>query len=139
MQVRGIVAARHRDRDVLCIRGMTRRITPLALTLSLLVPALAPARAGAAPVRIVALLAPPLEGKLNVNTATAAQWDLLPGIGPATAAKILEHRSKKPFRDISQLMRVDGIGRKTFDAIKRFLVVEGETTLRVASPQDGAS
>jgi|GEM_PF-885899 len=71
-----------------------------------------------------------LEGQLNINTATQPQWELLPGIGPSTAAKIVEYRSKHPFADATQLMRVKGVGRKTFDRVKPFLSTKGETTLR---------
>lgn len=92
--------------------------------------------AHAAPLPVpAAFMAPPLEGQLNVNAATAEQLELLPGVGPVTAARILEYVAHHPVKHPSQLMRVKGIGRKTYDRIKPFLVVEGETTLRVASPQ----
>jgi DNA uptake protein ComE-like DNA-binding protein len=88
-----------------------------------------------------AFMAPPLEGQLNVNAATAAQWEMLPGIGPVTAARILEYVAHHPVKHTSQLMRIKGIGRKTYDRLKPFLVIEGDTNLRVASPQadDGPS
>lgn len=122
-------------------RGMTRR-TPITLARSLvlalacLVPAIAVAQPRPIP---VAMLAPPLEGELNVNASTAEQWELLPGIGPTTAARILAFIAKKTLTHTSQLMRVKGIGRKTYDRMKPYLVLEGETTLRVAEPSAGAS
>jgi len=70
-----------------------------------------------------------LQGQININTATAAQLDLLPGIGPATSAKIVAYRERHPFRHISHLMRVDGVGPKTFAAIQQYLTLDGETTL----------
>jgi DNA uptake protein ComE-like DNA-binding protein len=81
-----------------------------------------------------AFVAPPLEGQLNVNTATAEQLELLPGIGPVTAQRILDYVKQHPIKHPSQLMRIKGIGRKTYDRLKPYLVIEGETTLRVASP-----
>lgn len=80
------------------------------------------------------LVAPPLEGQLNVNDATTEQWELLPGIGPTTAARILAFVQRRALSHASQLMRVKGIGRKTYDRIKPFLVTSGETTLRIADP-----
>lgn len=82
-----------------------------------------------------AMLASALEGQINLNTATAEQLQLLPGVGPATAAKIIAYRERRPFRAITHLMRIEGIGRKRFEAVRRYLTVEGETTLRVAAPQ----
>ncbi len=76
--------------------------------------------------------APALEGKLNINAATQDQWELLPGIGPSTAKKLVAYRAKRKFGDILHVMRIKGIGRKTFEQIKPFLVLSGETTLHAA-------
>ncbi|MDI6844004.1 MAG: ComEA family DNA-binding protein [Anaerosomatales bacterium] len=57
--------------------------------------------------------------KVNINTATAAELDTLPGIGPATAQKIVDDRERNgPFASPEDLMRVPGIGPKKFDALK---------------------
>jgi competence protein ComEA len=77
-----------------------------------------------------ALLAPQLEGQLNLNTATQEQLELLPGIGPAMAKKIVDYRASKPFADPAQVVRIKGIGRKTYEKLKPMLTVKGETTLR---------
>ena len=58
-------------------------------------------------------------GKVDLNTATAEQLDALPGIGPATAAKIVADRTNNgPFRKVEDLMRVPGIGPAKMDALK---------------------
>jgi competence protein ComEA len=50
-------------------------------------------------------------GPVDLNTATAEQLDTLPGVGPATAAAILEHRDREgPFRSVEELLDVPGIG-----------------------------
>jgi competence protein ComEA len=72
-----------------------------------------------------------LEGQININTATAAELEQLPGVGPAIAERIVSYRKDNPFKQRNQIMRVKGIGEKTFAKIKDYLVVEGDTTLRV--------
>ena len=56
---------------------------------------------------------------LNLNTATLDQLTTLPGIGPKTAERILEYRTKNGgFKKIEELMNVKGIGEKSFLKIK---------------------
>lgn len=50
-------------------------------------------------------------GKVNLNTATEAELDALPGVGPVTAAAIIEWRNRNGrFASVDQLAEVDGIG-----------------------------
>jgi len=94
-------------------------------------PALAAAERGAspAPLAVVMAEAPALEGKLNPNDASVAQWELLPGVGPTTAARAVEYAKKYPFKDLLHVMRVKGIGRKTYDRIAPYLTLQGTTTI----------
>jgi competence protein ComEA len=63
-------------------------------------------------------------GKVDLNTATVADLDTLPGVGPATAAKIVADREENgPFRTPEDLMRVPGIGAKRFDVLKGLVSV----------------
>jgi competence protein ComEA len=68
-------------------------------------------------------------GVVNVNTATEAQLQLLPRIGPAKARAIVKHRSRAKFRNPWDLTRVKGIGRKSFRSLRPYVAVKGETTL----------
>jgi competence protein ComEA len=73
-----------------------------------------------------------LEGQVNINTASAAPLELLPGIGPSIAERIVGYRETHRFEQSNSIMKVKGVGQKTFAKIKAYLAVEGETTLRVA-------
>jgi competence protein ComEA len=60
----------------------------------------------------------PATTRIRINTATAAELDLLPGIGPALAARIIESRRVDgPFGGLEDLQRVRGIGPKTAENI----------------------
>jgi competence protein ComEA len=56
---------------------------------------------------------------VNLNTATLAQLDALPGVGPVLAQRILDYRTQNgPFTTIDQLQEVPGVGPKKFDSLK---------------------
>ncbi|MDD3805867.1 MAG: helix-hairpin-helix domain-containing protein [bacterium] len=58
-------------------------------------------------------------GPVDLNTADEEQLDTLPGVGPATARKIIEYRDKNgSFRHTDDLMKIPGIGRKKYDKLK---------------------
>lgn len=64
--------------------------------------------------------------RLNLNTATAAQLERLPRIGPTLSQRIVEDRATYGrFRSTQDLMRVSGIGPKTLEAIED-LIFAGE-------------
>ena len=61
---------------------------------------------------------------VNLNTATSAELQALPGIGVARANRILEYRQKNgPFKRIEEIMNVQGIGEKVFLRLKPQLTV----------------
>jgi len=63
-------------------------------------------------------------GKVDLNRATVADLDTLPGVGPSTAQKIVDDRTKNgPFKKIEDLMRVTGIGQKKFESLKDLVTV----------------
>jgi competence protein ComEA len=63
-------------------------------------------------------------GKVNLNTATLAQLDSLPGVGPVLAQRILDHREKNgPFRTVSDLRQVEGIGDTRYEQLKELVTV----------------
>jgi competence protein ComEA len=63
-------------------------------------------------------------GKVNINSATASDFENLPGIGPVLAQKIVDYRDQHgPFRSIQDLMKVTGIGQKKFDSLSAYVTV----------------
>ncbi|GGS06714.1 DNA-binding protein [Micromonospora fulviviridis] len=81
----------------------------------------APAAGGGGP---AAGGAAPGSGPVNLNTATLAQLDALPGVGPVLAQRILDHRDQHGgFRSVSDLRQVDGIGDARYEQLKDLVTV----------------
>jgi competence protein ComEA len=69
-------------------------------------------------------------GVVNVNKADGSQLALLPRVGPALAARILEYREANgKFERTEDLMLVQGIGERTMALLTPFVTTSGETTL----------
>jgi len=63
-------------------------------------------------------------GKVNINSATSAELEALPGIGEVIAQRIVDYRTQHgPFRSVRDLLKVEGIGEKKFDSIKDYVTV----------------
>ncbi|SHN51834.1 competence protein ComEA [Geodermatophilus obscurus] len=68
--------------------------------------------------------APSGTGPVDLNAATAADLDALPGIGPVLAQRIVEHRERNgPFRSVEQLDDVPGIGPATYAELAELVTV----------------
>lgn len=62
------------------------------------------------------------QGCLDINTATAAELEELPGIGPALAEKIIAWREENgPFTGREDVLAVSGIGEATYETIKPYI------------------
>lgn len=71
---------------------------------------------------------PAVPGKVNINTADAAQLEALDGIGPTLAQRIVAYREEHgPFADIESIMDVNGIGEGIFETIRQQITVEDDT------------
>jgi len=82
-----------------------------------------------------ALAADSPQGVVNVNTASAAQLEAIPGVGPALASRIVEHRDKNgAFKKVEDLMLVRGIGEKSFERLRPWVAISGATTLTERVP-----
>lgn len=63
-------------------------------------------------------------GRININTASKAELETLPGVGPATALKIIAYRENQPFTTPGDLERVSGIGPAKMSAVRGLITVE---------------
>ena len=64
---------------------------------------------------------------VNLNAASAAQLQTLPGVGASTAERILEYRQKNgAFKKIEELMNVKGIGEKSFLKLKPLVTIAAD-------------
>ena len=62
---------------------------------------------------------------ININTASQEELETLPGIGPSKAAAIIEYRSTHgPFNTIEDILEVTGIGEKTLEGFKDWIVIQ---------------
>ncbi len=70
-----------------------------------------------------------LIGVVNINTATAAELELLPGVGPARARDIIEFRKLHgAFHHVNDLVQVSGIGEKALARMRPHCRTSGKTT-----------
>ena len=90
----------------------TKKMVLLCITLAMVMVFCTPSWAGAA-------------GKINLNKATAAELSQLKGIGMKYAERIVQYRDKNgPFKNVEDLLNVQGIGSKTLEKNKDRIIVE---------------
>jgi competence ComEA-like helix-hairpin-helix protein len=76
---------------------------------------------------------------VNINTANSEQLQLVPGIGPATADKILQMRkSYGAFKSVDDLLAIRGLGPKRLEKMRKYLTV-GKPGAQHATPAKACS
>ena len=101
---------------------MIRMMTAIVLVLGLV--AAASAQEAARPSAKATTASASSGTPINLNTATVAQLETLPGIGKSTAERILEYRQKNGgFKKVEDLMNVRGVGEKSFLKLKSLITV----------------
>ena len=74
-----------------------------------------------------------VQAPINLNSATTTELESLPGIGPATAQRIVEYRQQHgSFKKIEELMNVRGIGEASFLKIKALVSLSPPKSDRAA-------
>ena len=78
---------------------------------------------------------------ININSANSEELQQVPGIGPATAEKILQMRkSYGTFKSVDDLLSIKGIGKKRLEKMRKYLTVsKSVATNRVIRPAVSAS
>ena len=77
---------------------------------------------------------PAPSGKVNINTATLEQLEMLPRIGRKTAQSIIEYRTQNGlFEKAEDLTKVRGIGGKTVEELQKVIILQGTTTMKPTS------
>ena len=65
------------------------------------------------------------QDKININSATQTQLELIPGVGPSTALKIIEYRNTNgKFESIEDIKSVKGIGDTKFENMKEYICIK---------------
>jgi competence protein ComEA len=104
---------------------MSRTLLSLVALAALLA---SPAQAQTARSKAVDQAAAKPTAQVNLNTATVADLQELPGVGAKVAARIVEYRQKQgPFKRIEELMNIQGIGEKSFLKLRPQITVGGKT------------
>ena len=91
-------------------------------------PTAAPAAETISPTTAGTLSPGALAGRVNINTATVAELQTLPGIGETIAERIIKYREEHGrFETADDIMNVQGIGEKTYEKLRELItVMEGE-------------
>lgn len=77
----------------------------------------------------------PPPAPININTANSEELQLVPGIGPVTAEKILQMRkSYGPFKSVDDLRAIKGIGPKRLEKMRKYLTVGKAASQKRAEP-----
>ena len=77
------------------------------------------------------------EAKLDLNIVTRRELEAIPGIGPSLASRIVYERTKRGgFRNMKDLLKIQGVGRKTLARLEKYLYVVDAAEINGRSNHD---
>lgn len=78
---------------------------------------------------------------LDLNRASAEEFEKLPGIGPARAKAMVDYQKSHGYRRVEDLTKIQGIGRKTLQKLRPHLLVSARPAAppAVAAPRTGGA
>lgn len=114
-----------------------KKLVNTSLLMAIFVAALATSASGAK--RTVPRKPHPVTGVCNINTAPLSKLTILPYVGRSRAKAIIQHRKAHPFRQAKDITKIKGIGRSTFQKLKKHITITGPTTIRKVKPTNKKS
>jgi len=73
--------------------------------------------------------------RIDINRASATELQQLPSVGPVLSLRIIQEREKTPFRNVDELRRVSGIGAKTLDKLRPYVMVGEDASEAIGKSQ----